>query len=94
MVDVDARRIAPSRTVVGRDPVTGDDIAIDGVDLRQADAVALEHLVARVATVTVDVAPVLEECARIPRGSLPFDDDPLQHEQRRTSVAHACHRLD
>jgi hypothetical protein len=94
MVDVDARRVAPSRTVIRRDPVSGDDVAVDRVDLRQADAVALEHLISRIATVAVDVTPVLEEGSRVSRGPLPLDDDPLQYEERRPSVACASDGFD
>ena len=61
MVDVDIRWVAKPRTVVWRNPVAGNDVATDWVYLRAGDAVAFQYLIARIATVAVDVAPVFEE---------------------------------
>lgn len=86
VIDVDARRIRPTRTVVGRNPVPCDHVAIDRVDLRERDAVALEHLVTRVAAVTVDVSPMFERRPRVPSRTLTLDDDSLQDEERRPAI--------
>ena len=61
MVDVDVGRVAKPCAVVWRNPVAGNDVAADWVYLRAGDAVAFQYLIARIATVAVDVAPMFEQ---------------------------------
>lgn len=79
MVDVDVGRIAKTCAVVWRNPIAGNDITTDRVYLRAGDAVAFQYLIARIATVTVDVAPVFEERSLIAVWSFVFYADGLQN---------------
>ena len=79
MVDVDVGRVAKPCAVVWRNPVAGNDVAADWVYLRAGDAVAFQYLIARIATVAVDVAPMFEERSLVTLWSFVLYADGLQN---------------
>ena len=78
MVDVDIGWVAKPRAVVWRNPVAGNDVATDWVYLCAGDAVAFQYLIARIATVAIDVSPMFEERSLIAVWSFVFYADGLQ----------------
>jgi len=79
MVDVDFTSIRCSSAVVRRQPVGFYDRATERVNLGKPERVTLQHLLARITAITVDVEPVLEEGSAVAARVLTFDSNRLQY---------------
>ena len=90
VVDLQLGRVPPGDTVVGRAPVTGDDVAAGWVELGGSEQVADEHFGAGVAPVAVEVACVAETVAVV--AALLFVGDGDHGEDGEGEVGARCGR--
>jgi hypothetical protein len=58
VIDIDCTAIGNPHAVIWRYPVSGINKTIDGVNLRKGHAVALQHLLAGIATITIGIQPM------------------------------------
>jgi hypothetical protein len=77
MVDIDIGWVRPSRTVIGRDPITCNNFAFIWVHLRQGHTVAFEHLLARITSIAINISPVFKQCAHVSSATLVLNSNVL-----------------
>ena len=65
MVDVHLSSVTNDPSVVGGSPISSHDKTVVGIYLRQGGAVALQHLFAGIASVTIHIQPMWKKIARV-----------------------------